>query len=149
MFWYKQGATPMVYTYKYRSVCDEYSNTNTAPSRCTIHLAIKIPPKSPAKKRRRGWRGLCRGYPGYPGRSTRVVGWVGSTYDVWPFLCGICKQAWGRAGIPLYYQGTPLDGRSVVWNVSEDSFSMSLLQSLPAASLVRFLRPSTAQRLPV
>eukprot|EP00961_Rhodomonas_salina_P283512 3831806-Rhodomonas_salina.1 len=41
MVWYKQGATPIVYAYMYRTLCYRYLNTNTTPgsSRCTIHLA--------------------------------------------------------------------------------------------------------------
>eukprot|EP00961_Rhodomonas_salina_P075695 1015796-Rhodomonas_salina.1 len=39
MVWYKQGTTPIVYAYKYRSLCYPYLNTNTTPSSFTIHLA--------------------------------------------------------------------------------------------------------------
>eukprot|EP00961_Rhodomonas_salina_P242459 3275167-Rhodomonas_salina.1 len=39
MVWHKQGATPIVYAYKYRSLCDPYLNTNTPPNHSTIHLA--------------------------------------------------------------------------------------------------------------
>eukprot|EP00961_Rhodomonas_salina_P294643 3934764-Rhodomonas_salina.1 len=96
MVWYKQGATPIVYTYENRRVCDKYRNTHTTPSLCPIHLAIKLPPKSPAKKggpircRRRGLRGRARrGLCGYPGTRVhvyrvpwyRVVGCVGELGD--------------------------------------------------------------------
>eukprot|EP00961_Rhodomonas_salina_P119627 1609768-Rhodomonas_salina.1 len=36
---YKQGATPIVYAYMYRSLRYRYLNTSTTPSRSTIHLA--------------------------------------------------------------------------------------------------------------
>eukprot|EP00961_Rhodomonas_salina_P102926 1384325-Rhodomonas_salina.1 len=63
MVWYKQGAAATENAYKYRSLCNQHLNTNTTPSRCTIHLAEEWTGGVDV-----GWDSLTR-VPGYPGRS--------------------------------------------------------------------------------